>query len=92
MMELEILTGIKTEMKKNVIEPITNLKVLGQSDTSVLIGWGDESGEHQLIDYEIYINDKFIGSTTSHQYLIDNLNPHSQYEVSIIKKTITTEK
>lgn len=64
--------------------------VLGRTATSILLLWEDDLLDDSKVEdyyrYFIYLNEKLIDSSTRRTYIIDGLNPSSEYKVTIKSK------
>lgn len=51
--------------------------------TSIDVQWDTPASFDDITKYAIYLNDRFVGTTTDNHYTINNLNPSTYYKVSV---------
>ncbi|MBM7582994.1 putative RNA-binding protein with TRAM domain [Caldicoprobacter guelmensis] len=73
-----------TTLDLPVPSKVMNVTVKDITSTSALISWDPNPESEGVLKYIVYLNGQQYGETTNTEYLIDNLQPVTPYEVTIV--------
>jgi len=70
----------------------TDIEMAARTSNSVRIHWDESTHDVAVHEYDIFVDNTLVGSTTLNAFNIEGLDPNTSYEVGIIAKDFAENK